>query len=35
MKQAKTVALVLIGFIALYYVVQRVFPYTNFNIEQY
>lgn len=35
MKHTKTIALVIIGLIALYYVVQRVFPYTSFNIEQY
>jgi len=35
MKHSKTIALVMIGLIALYFVIDRVFPYTNFNIEQY
>lgn len=35
MKHSKTIILAIIGLIALYYVVQRVFPYTSFNIEQY
>ena len=35
MKHSKTIALVMTGLIALYFVIDRVFPYTNFNIEQY
>jgi uncharacterized membrane protein len=35
MKHIKTIALIIISIIALYYVIDRVLPYTSFNIEQY
>jgi len=35
MKYFKTIILVCIGIIALYFVIDRVIPYSNFSIEQY
>ena len=35
MKYIKTFVLVIIGFIALYYVIDRALPYANFSIEQF
>ena len=35
MKYFKTIILIIIGLIALYYVIDRVIPYSNFNPEQF
>lgn len=35
MKYLKTILLIIISIIALYYVIDRAFPYANFNIEQF
>jgi uncharacterized membrane protein len=35
MKLFKTIILVIIGLVALYFVIDRALPYANFNIEQY